>query len=638
MVLILTDADVARSCTASRAIAVTRRALQAHGEARLSAPPRAYNDIAPGRLVYTAGALEGLVHGVRIYDHADSEQVVAVWDSQSRRLAAVVLGAELGRRRTGAIGAIAVDTLARSDANTLGVIGTGHQAWAQVWAATAVRDWSHIKIYSRNPYSRERFAARCREQLLVDAVAVDNPRTAFRHRDAVIVATNSPTPVFDTAWLEPGMHITSVGPKTLSAHEVPLDLLDRVQLVVTDSIAQVHGNPQPNALSTRNMVELGKVLAGTAAGRGDDDQVTLFCSVGLAGTEVVLAADLAGLTTVLPPRVLVEAPPVSPAMVEAVAAPSGEDVGSPGGTEPQPAIPAQSTSDGKHAGDGSDISQGPEGGDLADILPSQAEPPDAEKSGVSASDERDELSSADDAPEAAASAADSRSADTESEPAALADGQHADAETAPAETADARAEAEATVEADVTAKAQETTAEAAEAKAVAGETADAGAEEADGEEAFPPALAALMKDEDGEPDATDTPGAAAAEHAGGEPAGLDREPADDGKAGDGEAGDGEAEEAHAGDAESSRDDTRLTEADRRTEAEPVSNREAEATGETGADAEATEETGAAAETAEEGQAAASLTADDDRSIEAMKEAAARIVRPQSKKSRPKTRR
>ena len=138
MVLILSDTDVARSCTASRSIAVMRRALHAHGEGRLSAPPRTYNDIAPGRLVYTAGALEGLVHGVRIYDHADSEQVVAVWDSPSRRLAAVILGAELGRRRTGAIGAVAIDALARPDATTLGIIGTGHQAWTQVWAATTI--------------------------------------------------------------------------------------------------------------------------------------------------------------------------------------------------------------------------------------------------------------------------------------------------------------------------------------------------------------------------------------------------------------------------------------------------------------------------------------------------------------------
>lgn len=297
MVLILSDSDVARSCTASRAIAVIRKAIHAHGEGRLAAPPRSHSSMTRGSLVYTAGALDGLVHGVRVYDRADSEQVVAVWDSTTGRLAAVVLGHELGRRRTGAIGAVAIDTLARSNASTLGVVGTGNQAWAQVWAATSVRAWRSIAVFSRNAYVRERFAARCREQLLVDAVAVNSAESAVRSKDAVIVATDSATPVFDTSWLDPGTHISTLGPKTISAHEVPLDLLDRVDVLVTDSLAQIHGYTEPYALSTRRMVELGAVITGALPGRTDPEQITVFCSVGLAGTEVVLAADLSGLPT-----------------------------------------------------------------------------------------------------------------------------------------------------------------------------------------------------------------------------------------------------------------------------------------------------------------------------------------------------
>ncbi len=311
MVLILSDADVARSCTASRAITVIRKAIHAHGDGRLAAPPRAHTAMTRGSLVFTAGALDGLVHGMQVHDEAGSEQVVAVWDATTGRLSAVVLGHELGRRRTGAIGAVAIDTLARPNAATLGVIGTGHQAWAQVWAATAVRTWRAIAIYSRNPYVRERFAARCREQLLVDAVAVDRPDAAVRGKDAVIVATSSSRPVFDTSWLDPGTHVSTLGPKTISSHEVPLDLLDRVDVLVTDSLAQVHGLSEPYALSTRRMVELGAVLTGALPGRTDPEQITLFCSVGLAGTEVVLAADLSGLPTGPTPAMTAALPLVS---------------------------------------------------------------------------------------------------------------------------------------------------------------------------------------------------------------------------------------------------------------------------------------------------------------------------------------
>ena len=485
VVLILSDTDVARSCTASRSIAVMRRALHAHGEGRLSAPPRTYNDIAPGRLVYTAGALEGLVHGVRIYDHADSEQVVAVWDSPSRRLAAVVLGAELGRRRTGAIGAVAIDALARPDATTLGIIGTGHQAWTQVWAATAVRNWSHVKVFSRNPYWRERFAARCREQLLVDAEPVTNPRTAFRHRDAMIIATNSPAPVFDTAWLEPGMHITSVGPKSLSAHEVPLDLLDRVELAVTDSLAQVHGYAEPYALSTRRMVELGTILTGSATGRTDPEQISLFCSVGLAGTEVILAADLAGLSTVLPAREVAQTPPAaSPVVIDAISAPTDPGTPSPDGAGAFAAIPSQPIVE-------TEASAEALGDEKQTGLPGQAEPPVAEAT-----------------TEAPAEATKAHDADTDVGDAGPAAAETEAAEVVPddaADTSDATSEAAIKAPDDSTGEAESpesgSPSTGTEPADGAGRADEMNVDESGAEESLPPALAELMNSADADEDA-----------------------------------------------------------------------------------------------------------------------------------------
>src|SRR5262249_16133793 len=79
VVLVLSDAQVSRSCRASRAIEVMRGTFLAHGEGRLTAPPRAYSDLANGPMVFTAGAFDKFAHGVRIYDYDDSEQMVAVW-------------------------------------------------------------------------------------------------------------------------------------------------------------------------------------------------------------------------------------------------------------------------------------------------------------------------------------------------------------------------------------------------------------------------------------------------------------------------------------------------------------------------------------------------------------------------------
>jgi ornithine cyclodeaminase len=533
-------------------------------------------------LVYTAGALEGLVHGVRIYDHADSEQVVAVWDSPSRRLAAVILGAELGRRRTGAIGAVAIDALARPDATTLGIIGTGHQAWTQVWAATAVRNWSHIKVYSRNPYWRERFAARCREQLLVDAEPVANPRTAFRRRDAMIIATNSPTPVFDTAWLEPGMHITSVGPKSLSAHEVPLDLLDRVDLAVTDSLAQVHGYAEPYALSTRRMVELGAILTGSAIGRTDPEQISLFCSVGLAGTEVILAADLAGLTTVLPALEVAQTPPaVSPAVIDAISTPTDLRKPSLDGSGAHAAIPSQPIVETEAAAEAL-------GDEKPAEVPGQAEPPLAEATTPALDDNE-----ADGLAETARETGDAQ--DTAAEPSADAPkGQDAvtevgdagpdaadaeDAEGAPGEGADSigapgEAGKEATDDsADGDAEGRDAGSSSVEVPQDEGsaQVDQWEADESDGDEPLPPALAELMNSADADEDGA---------------------PSDTARSGDESETDPDGAEATAG-----------TEGSAEGESEVPS-----------------------------------MTADDDAAIAALQKAAARVVRPSSKKNRPRSRR
>jgi ornithine cyclodeaminase len=113
-----------------------------------------------------------------------------------------------------------------------------------------------------------------------------------RGHDVVIVATSSALPVLEADWIAPGTHVTTVGPKTVRRHELPAALVDRADVVLTDSRAQAGGYAEAHLFPTDRMVELGAVLAGAATGRTGPDQITVFCSVGLACTEVALAAAL----------------------------------------------------------------------------------------------------------------------------------------------------------------------------------------------------------------------------------------------------------------------------------------------------------------------------------------------------------
>jgi len=301
MVVVLNDADVQRLLTPGRAIAWMRDALVAEHRGELSSPPRVHATLEGGRLVFTTGALRGGWFGYRSYDTFDvepGEQVVVVHQAVDGRVRGIAVGNELGPRRVGAIGGVAADTLARADSRTLAVVGTGVQAWAQLSAITTVRDLTEVRVYSRDATHRQAFASRAKSELGLLAHAAPGAREAVEGADLVVLATSSDTPVIDPAWLAAGSYVTTLGPKQVGRSEFGPEVVAACDVAVTDSVAQISAYDPPNILvgtsQEQRLISLGAVLAGDAAGRTSDDQRVLFCSVGLAGTEVYLLDRLLG--------------------------------------------------------------------------------------------------------------------------------------------------------------------------------------------------------------------------------------------------------------------------------------------------------------------------------------------------------
>ncbi|MEH1168664.1 ornithine cyclodeaminase family protein [Micromonospora sp. CPCC 205539] len=300
MTLLLSDAEISARLDAPTAVAAMRAALLAAGSGRLTAPPRASARLAGGRMVLTAGQLGDEWYGYRSYDtfgHRAGEQLVVLHDGRTGAVRAVAVGEEIGSRRTGGLGGVAVDALANPDAATVGVLGAGGQAWAQVWAIAAVRPLREVTVFCPTPAKRDAFAARVRAELGVSARAVSTASAAVRGRDVVVLATTSVDPVLSATDLAPGTHVNAVGFKQQDRAEFGPDLLDRADVLVTDSPAQAYAYDPPmlaagNGYADR-LTDLAAVLTGAAPGRADGDQVTLFCSVGLAGTEVFLLNELA---------------------------------------------------------------------------------------------------------------------------------------------------------------------------------------------------------------------------------------------------------------------------------------------------------------------------------------------------------
>ena len=300
MPIILQDADIEVVPIMALALEALEMSFAARAHDELVSPPRHHVSFSGlGDLVFTIGGSVGspALAGFRVYDTFDGpehSQLIAVWSASSAKLEGVVIGNLLGEIRTGAIGGIAIRHMSAVGATDVGVIGTGQQAHTQLVAAAAVRNLERVRVYSRNELNRRAFAQEMQSLLGISIEPVSSAQEAVQEADIVICATTSSKPVIDAAWIKPGAHINTVGPKTRDAHEIGLDIADVADIIATDSPEQTRAYDSPFFLSGTpsgdRMIDLAQIVTGSVAARDSGKETTLFCSTGLAGTEVLVAA------------------------------------------------------------------------------------------------------------------------------------------------------------------------------------------------------------------------------------------------------------------------------------------------------------------------------------------------------------
>ena len=205
-------------------------------------------------------------------------------------------GTHITGTRTGAASGVATRHLAREDAASLGLIGAGFQGRNQVAAVREVRDITTVRVYDLFPEAAASYAAALSGEGL-DAQPVGSAEAAVRGLDVVCAATTTKEPVILADWLEPGMHVNSVGANAPVKREVEAAAFSRCR-VVLDFRDQVLGEAGDLMAAIRDgafredqlHAELGDVVTGRVAGRDSPDDITLFKSVGVAIEDVACAA------------------------------------------------------------------------------------------------------------------------------------------------------------------------------------------------------------------------------------------------------------------------------------------------------------------------------------------------------------
>ncbi|NKJ05718.1 MULTISPECIES: ornithine cyclodeaminase family protein [Rhizobiaceae] len=305
MTKILRDDDLVGSELMGVAINALDAAFLARARDQMISPPRHHVSFSNrGDLVFTVGGMLGEkpLAGFRVYetfDGVEHSQIVAVWSVEDAKLKGIVLGERLGNIRTGAIGGVAIRHLSSPDAKIVGILGSGAQARTQLAAATTVRQITSARVYSRDEKNRTTFAQEMERELGIEVRPVGSVLDAARDADIVICATTSSTPIIHASDLKPGVHVNTVGPKTQRGYELGLDIADVADVIATDSPEQTRAYASPFFLAgsgnEHRMADLADIIAKREIGRRSSQDTTLFCSVGLAGTEVVVASAIIDL-------------------------------------------------------------------------------------------------------------------------------------------------------------------------------------------------------------------------------------------------------------------------------------------------------------------------------------------------------
>ncbi len=222
--------------------------------------------------------------------------LVMLFDTEYGIPIAILDASEVTAIRTAAVSGVATELLAREDSTELAILGSGVQARTHLEAMLESRSFQRVRVYSPTEANRRNFAERESERHGITVEAAPSSEDAVRGADVICTVTPAKEIALKDSWISPGTHINAVGGADRLSRELDTDAVVHSSLFVDlrESALNEAGDfliPKDEGVidDTHIMGEIGEILLGDVTGRENEEDITLFKSLGLAVEDLVSA-------------------------------------------------------------------------------------------------------------------------------------------------------------------------------------------------------------------------------------------------------------------------------------------------------------------------------------------------------------
>jgi len=315
----ITEAEVVSLVSLPEAIDALERILALEARGAAESMPKTHLMVAANDAMHAIGAsVAGAgICGFKTWVNVGgkSATVVVLFSLEDGACLAVIEATALGQMRTAAMTGVGTRRLAPEGADDMAVIGSGKQALPQVAACAAVRPLKRLRVFSRTPASRARFAEAARAEFDFEVVEAGSVADAVRDAPIVTLITNSTEPFLSNDMVSPGSHINAMGAIVPARAEFTNDVFPRCDVIAVDSLrgvqdlsAEFRSYFGEDAGGWAQVRTISSLIAGDVR-RPEGADLTLFKAMGMGlsdlalGIEILERARKAGRGHAVPERV-----------------------------------------------------------------------------------------------------------------------------------------------------------------------------------------------------------------------------------------------------------------------------------------------------------------------------------------------